>query len=326
MREKDLHERFVNYLHLSYPKRRELTTILTDILKIERESIVRRLNGKVLFTVNEIGRIAEELDFSIDPLLKENPNRVLLPLDLVMPSNVDSVDSLIQVIANSAKILKKMTQESPVYTGQIFDSLPLEFFIPYTNLCKFMYFKWMNYLVKDNFYNDYASWQIPMEIKRCQDELMDCWNDSNVLFYIWDNPVIWNLTKEIEYLYKMRILNLNDVELIKKDLHGLLNDVELRTRGINDEHDSPAKSIDMYVSSVNIGMSCTYFQSSTDAYVYYKAPFFHSVVHQNGEMFDKMYEWINSMKRISTLITGCGAIERRLFFDEQHIIVDMIKL
>jgi len=323
MYEKKLHEKFVGYLNIIYPRKKELTTILADILGIERESVSRRLNGKVLFTVNEIGKISEKLDISLDRLLNKRPNATLFSLELSMPLTFSSINMLVELTSVYKDKLKELSENS-MHIGYIFYTLPLEFFMPYSNLSKFMYFKWAYYFVKEDFFKNYTSWQIPPKILEYHKEIIDCWVRYETLFYIWDNPVIWNLMKEVNFLYKMQILSENDVSLIKKDLHDLLNNIEMQTRGVINSNNGFGNPIDLYISSVNIGATCIYYHSSNKFLVQYITPFLQSAIREDVDTFNKMYDWINSMKSVSTLISGSGAVERRLFFDEQHKIVDSL--
>lgn len=321
MYEKDLHEKFVSYLHVCYPRKRELISLLTDILILERESVSRRLNGKVLFTVNEIGKVARCLNVSIDRLLEKNQNPPLFPLNLIMPLRLESIDVLIEQIDKNKEKLK-CVEEYPFEVGHIFDSLPVEYFMSYTYLCKFMYFKWAYFFVGNNSFKDYNTWRVPLQIYDYHDELIKCWNNYDAIFYIWDNPVIWNLVGEINLFYKMRILNEKDVALIKKDLHDLLDDVEMRTKETGNGKDISKKNADLYISSVNIGVTCIYFQSPEISFIHYKPPFALPALYKDAESFNLIYDWINSMKRVSTLVSGSGAVERRIFFDKQHEIVE----
>lgn len=319
MQGKDLPEKFVGYLHSNYPQKKELVSLLADILKIEKESVSRRLNDKVQFTAREIGIIAEKLDISLDQLLKRKSDSTLMSLDLIMPLSFDSIEKLVNEIGLNTNRVKELSYES-LRLGYIFSSLPIEFYSPYEHLCKFMYFKWAYRYTKESLSLRYKNWQIPPEINFYHEELIDCRNNLESIFYIWDNPVIWNLVQEIDLFHKMRVISSDDVLLITKDLHSLLDNIEMGIRGIINEE----KSFDLYISSINIGVSCVCYYSKDCSLIEYNEPFAWSVILGNTETFNKIYNWINSMKNVSTLISGSGAIDRRIFFDEQHKIVDSI--
>lgn len=67
----NLHDEFIAALHEKVPKRSELVIRISDLLCIEKESASRRLNGRVSFSIREMGILASELGISIDGLLRK---------------------------------------------------------------------------------------------------------------------------------------------------------------------------------------------------------------------------------------------------------------
>ncbi|MDU1906377.1 MAG: helix-turn-helix domain-containing protein [Dysgonomonas sp.] len=319
MPEKDLLEKFVDHLLVNYSPKKELVPELANILKMEKESVLRRLNGKVQFTIKEMGLIAQKLNISIDTLLCDKTKSTLLPVELLMPLSQRSMNTLIDEIEMVKNTILKDTLNKPCHLGYIFNSLPVEFFSPYDYLCKFMYFRWAYFFTDTSLGSGYKKWQLPQKLEMHHKDLVDYWNNFESAFYIWDNPVIWNLMKEIGLFYKMKILDEDDVLLIKKDLHDMLNNIE---SCIEERKNRDVTPFDLYISSVNIGMSCIYYYSDDQYLIDYQTPFIWSGLHKNNESFDKINTWINSMKKVSTLISGSGVIDRYIFFDEQHKIVD----
>lgn len=323
LQKKDLLEKFRDHLYLHYPNKKELVSVLADILNMESVSISRRLNGKIQFTVREMGIVADKLNISIDNLIKEktDSDSILLSVKLLMPSSSESLESLVKEIETSKNKLKKML-EDPLRAGYIFDSLPVEFFAPYQHLCKFFYYKWAYYFTDENIHMDYSNWLIPDSIKELQAELVSCQHNFQSIFYIWDNPLIINLIREIDVFAKMRIIKDEDILLIKEDLHHMLNDVEMNIANEGSREKNGGPSIELYISNIKIGVSCICYDSQDYSFVNYGLPFAQASLQEDVYAYNKVYQWINSIKKISTLISGSGAINRRIFFDEQHKIID----
>lgn len=320
----DLHQNFVDYLYSSYSSKKELTDTIEDILKIDRESILRRLNGKVLFTAKEIGNIAEKLNISLDYILNKNTDSIFLPLNLVMPHTIESVKDYLNLFSNDIRLLEKINNQSPLHIGYIFDTLPINFYAPYENLYKYICFKSMSFYIKTKFYEKYSVWQIPEEFDNYRRLVATCLENSESIFYIWNNPVIGNLMKDINFSYKLRFIEYEDVQLIKKDLHQLLDDIVNRAQTVKKDINVISKPIDLYILNININFSCTYIHSPKDTLIQFRTPFPYSKMCKNTKEFYTVYNWMNSMKKLSTLISDSGIVERNLFFDEQHEIVDCI--
>lgn len=82
---KDLHDDFIDELYRKIPKRVDLINLLSDILRLEKESIYRRLARKVNFSIREMGILAKELNISIDRLLYKEEEHQWLPVVLEYP-------------------------------------------------------------------------------------------------------------------------------------------------------------------------------------------------------------------------------------------------
>ena len=130
--------------------------------------------------------------------------------------------------------------------------------------------------------------------------------------------------KDINFSYKLRFIEYEDVQLIKKDLHQLLDDIVNRAQTVKKDTNVLSKPIHVYILNININFSCTYIHSPTDTLIQFRTPFPYSKMCKNTKEFYTVYNWMNSMKKLSTLISDSGIVERNLFFDEQHKIVDSI--
>lgn len=322
MKKTDLLDSFIDVLNQKTPKRSELISQIADILKIEKESASRRMSGKVQFTIREMGILAQEMNILIDALIQPDQNYTPIFFRMDNPRIFISMNDLIDSI--EANILELQIGESnDQEMGMIFASLPVEFFIPYPTLCKFMYFKWGHHFIGSKEFEDFTSWKLPEKLNTIHYDIMKFYRKYRNIYYIWDRPVIWNLMKDIRYFNTIHILTPEDVFSIKKDVLQMLNDVENMANGTRE---SPLNNgnIEIYISSLNIGISSIYYSSEEYYFSLFNTYFLHSAM-QKGEMAgEKVKAWIHSLKKISTLISGSGEKERMLFFEEQRQILDQI--
>ncbi|MDR0427945.1 MAG: hypothetical protein LBH12_05010, partial [Dysgonamonadaceae bacterium] len=169
----DLLDMFIDTLSQKIDKKSDLVNFIVDSLNIEKESVYRRLNKKVSFSISEMGILASKLGISIDGMLKyqkkyTSPRAYTLSL----PKSIHSIDTLINWIEDDVKILHDISKE-PVEFETTFHDLPLEFVIPYNNLLKFSYFKWAYYYLKSNDYRDFSSWQMPPKLISAGNMIID---------------------------------------------------------------------------------------------------------------------------------------------------------
>ena len=309
----NLLENFINSLYERITKRSELVLYISDVLSIERESANRRLNGKVQFTIQEMGKLSQKLGISLDDLMQNKNLNALPNLKMKLPMSGHS-DDLISSMEFAITKLEEICQESVEY-GTAFSSIPVEFYLPYPNLEKFMFYKWGYFHIGSNEYDKYALWEISERQKKINRQLTVINTRIKSHIYIWNPVTIWSMVKEVKYFKSIHAITDEDVAYIKADLHKMLGDIEIQAKMSNIESDN---KIEMYVSFINHGLNFCYFKTENKYYVTFEDYFVGLDYYDNRVSFASTHEWFASMKKISTLISESGAVERRLFFEEQH--------
>ncbi|MDL2312922.1 hypothetical protein LJC68_08615, partial [Bacteroidales bacterium OttesenSCG-928-B11] len=310
-----LHEGFVKALQEKIPQRAELVNKLSEILCIEKEPVSRRLSGRVQFSANEIGVLSRELGISLDSLVYKDLHCHWFPLLLKSPLGADSMEVLYDIMYESLDAMNDIAGEEMEY-GVVFNSLPMEYYVYYPHLMKFMFFKWGHYFVGTDEFNDFASWELPDRLSDLGEKIENILAKSEHTLYIWDEALVWTLVNEIEYFYKMDILKAEDLENIKNDLKQSLENLERYLSGIY-KPEKASKNISFYVSNMNFGVSSHYLSSEKGRQYGFKTNFTFSSSVTNSADFDEIRDWINSFKNISVLISGSGPLDRKLFFIKQ---------
>ncbi len=309
----NLLENFINSLYEKINKRSELVLYIADVLSIERESANRRLNGKVQFTIQEMGKLCKKLGISIDCLMNnKNPN--ILPSLTTKTPMAGHLDDLVLGLEFETRKLEDICLE-PVELGAAFSSIPLEFFSSYPTLEKFMYYKWGYFHVGSSEYDNYSSWEIPERLKKANQRLMMIDRKIKNRTYIWNPATVWSLAKEIKYFNNAHTIYNQDIDNIKADLHKMLDNIESKAKMSATQSGSKTE---IYISIINHGINLCYFKTENNFYITFDNYFLSLDYYDNRAYYSNLQEWITSMKKVSTLISGSGAMERRLFFEEQH--------
>lgn len=317
----DLHNEVLKTLHNLPGKRSDLINQIAEELCIERESAYRRFSGRVLFSTTEIGLLARKFNISLDNITKENPLYSTISVMMSHPMmHDDSRDTILTQMETCLNELKKSTgQQTELYS--IFNTLPIEFFMPFPNLAKFMFFKWGYYHIGSEEYYTYKDWVLPEKFIKAGLELVEKCKYYSKIFYIWDYPVIWNLVNDITYFQHIFALSDEDVAAIKDDIRNLLIKLERILKGLDCRSLVPVE-LNVYFSTVNIEVSCLSHISDSNCYSLFRNYFFQTEAMNNCEISYKIRDWIQSMKSLSTCISESSERERRLFFKRQHKLLD----
>lgn len=318
----DLHDEFVGALHRIITKRADLVSRISDILQIEKESASRRLNRKVHFSVREMGLLSDALNISVDRLLRRNDERLWVPFLLESPLQYRSMEEFYDMVELKIDRITDIARD-PAESGNIYHTLPMEFYMYSPLLLKFMFFKWGHYFVGSEEFNNFSQWEVPERVVRMKAKLETACNFDRA-FYVWDNTLIWTLGREIENFRRMHVVGEDEKEAIVREVKNLLTRIERTLNGNDVPEIMLAPEMDFYVSSMNIGFTANYFVSEKQYAVALQTNFSFSDIDDCYESFNRLKEWIKSLRNISILLSGSGRIERRLFFERQHKIIDGI--
>ena len=318
----NLHDELIAALYDKIPKRADLVNKVSEILRIEKEPAYRRLNGKVQFSVQEMGLLANSLNISLDALLRKEMGYQWIPFILDSPMQVKSIEILVD-FQESCLIQMRDIMQGPSEYASVFNSIPLEFYIFHPYLMKFMYFKWGYYFVGTDEFNDFAHWELPERFIALKDLTESIISEMTSVVYIWDDALIWTLVKEIEFFYKMHVISVEDKDLIKNDLKNQLTTLEKYIKGVHIPKYTSA-NVSFYVSSISTGVTSWCLSSGSQSISHFKTHFTRSPITNDYDCFVKIKEWIDSLKNISLLLSRSGQLERRLYFKKQHEIIDLV--
>jgi len=323
----DLHDTFIKALQERVPKKTDLADCISDILRIEKEAAYRRLTGRVNFSLREAGVIAKVLKISIDELLQQDKERMWMPFSFWYPLTVKSMDELFDFIDEQMDLFANVVRdrESPVSMGSVYNTLPIEFYLYSPVLTKFMFFRWGYYFLGTDEFTDYSSWQLSERASNILPRLKTLFVlDSN--FYIWDEVIIWMLAREVANMNRMHIIKDEEKQEIKFWLKDMLDKLEQTLNTNYTPSTEGARKTGFYVCPFHLGFTCHYLESAHRHRITFQTNFTFSVIDScyDTTFSQKLKEWVDSFRNISTRLSHSGRTERRLFFADQHDILDQM--
>lgn len=319
--ENHLLNNFIGALHMKINKRSELVRFIAETLNIERKPASRRLNKKVYFSIDEMEILSMKLEIPIDSIVN---GRKSFPFTLHPPMSIPSLEVLVEDIKAKLKNFNKLYGEH-IESGSIFSFPPIEFIIPYKSLLKLAYFKWGYFHINSDDFSNYDSWDIPDELFALTPDIMNAYDRLSKVSYIWDPVCIWILVRDINFFLSTNIMDSKSAELLKNDLHAMLNGLEKLAGNGTSYYFNKQKDIEFFVSTIFLGGNFSCYTTDNKEYGSYRTSFMNSdQLNDVNPNMPVVKAWIDSMKKISTPITRCGIKERKIFFNEQHEIVGTI--
>ncbi len=315
------HKNLLNAVREQVSQNKQVAGLLMDILHIGKEAMYRRLRGEVLFSFDEAATIAMELGLSLDTIIgADDPRNKPFQLKLteyVNPTQMDYAQMEYYVAA-----LRASRNDSYTEIGSSANLLPQTLCLDFTYLTKFFIFKWM-----------YQSFTLDSDIHSLEDvnmpkDLYDVLNRYgeelmyvDYTYYIWDRLVFQYLINDIQFFSHIHYITEEDVAALKEDLLKYVDRMEdIAVRG---QYDS-GNTLEFYLSGINFEATYSYLQTDTVSMSYVKAFTLNSFVSRDTAIFGRFKKWIDSLKRLSTLISVSGGIERVKYFNDQRDLINTL--
>jgi hypothetical protein len=187
-----------------------------------------------------------------------------------------------------------------------------------------MFFRWGYYFVGSEEFNKFSTWQPPEKLNDLCQKLITTYAFEKG-FYIWDEALVWNLCCEIARFHRLRIISNEEKTEIARALKGLLLQIERTLNGTYvPKLMANLNEVSFYVSSMQLGFNAVYCFSEKTSYAVFHTNFSFSIIENDPGLFGPMRQWIDSFKNVSTLFSGSGRMERRMFFDIQYKTIEYL--
>lgn len=318
MPEFTLNERLITAIKNVLPERENMAQVLMDILLIGRESVYRRLRGEVFFTFEEVAKISQELEISVDSVIGiTNSERAIFDFNLMNPQA--KIENYATKLETYIRLYRQMKKHDNSVARYALNNLPYTIYLAYPNVSKFKYYKWLYQANTAIPHTLYADLEIPSHIMDFQKSFVAENRYIKRSLMILDRNVFSAMVYDIEYFYSLNIISLQDVELLKAELIEMLDDLE--NQAITGLYKSGTE-IQMYLSNVDIEATYCHYEYGDQQYSHLRLYSINGIDSQVPKVCSRQKEWIESLKRYSTLITQSGEMQRVSYFNKQR---EMIK-
>lgn len=309
-----LNDRLISSMRESLTEGENLVNTLMDILLIGKESAYRRLRGEVPFTFEEIAKISSKLGFSVDNILGINDTeRGVFDFNVLNPK--DMIDDYCEKLEKNIRLYRKMRKATTSKARFALNTLPYSFYMPHENLAKFKLFRWLYQINPNPAYTSYDDMHIPPKVLELQKMATTESRFVKSAFFILDRNVFTSLKYDIEYFYKLNLLSKENIDILKKELFELLSDLETMT--ITGKYKTGTE-VQLYLSNVDLEASYSHYEFGESQYSHLRIFSINGLDSLNPKICDKQKEWIESLRRYSTLITQSGEVQRFAYFKKQR--------
>jgi hypothetical protein len=312
MVEANLNEVIVNTILRSIPQNIKPVNYLMDLLELSRESVYRRIRREIPFSMEEITKLSLTLGFSIDEIIEgSKTERKFFDLQILS----DFSEAYIWLFKEYDNYLQNILNAKKSRVLMALNHIPPLFSTFFDNLSKFFYYKWLNENVEDMSNRSFADLHIPNESILLQEKITTSCKKINNVVMILSPHIFLSTIKDIQYFYRRKLLNNDELQLLKNDIFDL---IDLGEKIAKSGSFNAGSHMDFYLSTLNIHSNSIYLHydnvRETHFWIYSANP----MIIRNSEICDMQKKWVYSLKKHSTLITESNEILQIEFFNRQR--------
>ncbi len=320
MKKDKINEKLLHIIREKVPQGTTVASVLMDILSMSKEAVYRRLRGEVPFTFDEAAVIATHMGISLDNIVGSDiVNIVPFQLKQVEYSNPKEFDYV--QLEHFISFLHATRGDSFRELGASYNLFPHVLYTGCDYLSKYYIFRWMYQSNGIKGIKSIEDIEITPRLADIQKRYMEESMYINNTFYIWDSLVFQYLVNEIKFFSSIRYITKEDTLAMREDLLKFVSRLErLAAKG----QFETGKKIQFYLSPINLDTTYSYLQTQDYSISQIKVFSLNTIASFDINTFDKLKSWIQSLRRLSTLISESNEIQRVQFFKKQREIINTI--
>jgi len=317
----DLNKLLIAKVKDEIPSNIRLVDYLMNSLSLSRESTYRRIRNQVSFTFDEVVKLASENNFSIDELVKnENKAYSLNLYHNTLEHLQEMFFDMMHVYGEiSVKLHKSKLSESINAIGY----MNLSFVLHTDYLFRFMYYNLMHQFYGIPPAMSFSEFKIDPEIITLKNKYI-----HKVRFYpscintiIFDQFTFLTSVRKINYYYRTGLISKEELLAIADEFHTIINLLqELAKKGM----DAEGNKYFIYLSLLHVESNSGHIRLDDDLEVLVGLNNVYDLRIKTPVVCRMIEIWLNSLKRDSTLISGCSEWLQVKYFNKQHEYINNI--
>lgn len=201
--------------------------------------------------------------------------------------------------------------------------LPQPVYTKYESLTRYYIFKWTyQSYANASVTTKYKDIVITDKIKEISNFNLKVAHNINLTHYIFDPSLFFYIVNDIKYCRDIGLMTPEEVSRLKEDLLHVIDDLEeLCETGT---FKNTGSKVSVYIANVNFDTSYWYIQNDALYIAVIKIFILNGIVAKDIHSFEKIKEWVVSLKRHSTLISESSEKERILYFNKQRELINRL--
>lgn len=198
--------------------------------------------------------------------------------------------------------------------------IPMTISLGHQTLSKFRLFKWMyqNDTLETDTFDELV---FPTEIFDIQQQYVDISDNFQLTQHIFDAMIFQNMINEIRYFNDIQLITEENKNQLKEELFNLSGRLEeLAKKGQNEQ----GNQVKIYISNINFEATYSYAEIDKHLLSLIRVYAINAITTQDPQISESLKNWIQSLKKFSTLISESGEMQRIHFFKKQCELIEAL--
>lgn len=313
-------ENLVSAIKDALPDKTNVAIYLMDLLSLGKEAVYRRLRGTVCFDIEESALISKDLNISLDQIVgMKSKDKAIFNLNLIQRSDI--LSDYCQFIDNYIQAFRQLKAYPNSKCHSAYNVIPFSFYTQYDLISKFYWYKWLYQM--EGFENtiQFSQFSLPHKVSTIHKEFVEESRFIDSSSFVLGRNIFLSFARDVEFFSRLNLLNKAEVQQIKVELIDLLTNLEsVAASGTWNGN----REVSVYLSNMSFESSYTYLECS-DFELSILRVFSFGSIHSLKDQVCKVHkDWLDSLRRSSTLISRSGDLHRAEYFNEQKELLNTI--
>lgn len=175
------------------------------------------------------------------------------------------------------------------------------FGIPFRNLFRFFYYKWVHHTTDVTFDFSLSDVKLPHRVIDLCNKIEEYLPQVSNNTYILDPNILYNSLVDIQYYYRRKLIRNDEISDIKGELKAMIDMTEKIIR--KGMYMNTGSTFDYYISLLPIESNSVYTNSVGHTISYFYPYSVNPMIIRNTEICSVHKRWLESLKKYSILIT-----------------------
>ncbi len=318
-------ERLIRVMREYLQKNETLASVLIDVLSLNKEAAYRRLRGDIMFTFEEAAKLSRRLGFSLDKIVGESmvldTNKWAFTDISTFHASSRYVEEYGRKLCTFSDMFRDFLKYPQATIRSALGNLPYYFILLYPTLTLFRHYKraYLAFGLNPEF--KFSDFTISPEIQEKEQDVLEKCLSIPRNHLILERNIFHSIAEDINYFYYRQLISKEELSQLKKELfEGLSNLENIAATG----RFGSVMEVSMYLLDVKLDASYTHLESPDSECSLQYSYFIDILSFNNPKVCQMQKNWIESLKRYSTMISQTGEIQRVEFFRKQKEIIKSI--